>query len=447
MRSHNPTAAVIDAQAACPPLLNALQESNAAVFVLHDSESSPIPSGLPDGSVNVWSDQQQRLADRVAAALDAANLATGDARETVERRLLGLRDKQRDLQAELEAKSRFLANVSHELRTPLTSIREFASLTLDEIAGPVTDDQRDFQRTIISNVDHLSAIIQDLLLMSEAEQDGLHLALGPLEMNRTIQRALDQTPWKSANQADISVTVPQDLPLALGDDTRIVQVLTNLLSNALKFTPAEGHIRISAQASNSEIRVSVEDTGRGIAKHDLFRIFDRFYQVADPDGPSRKGTGLGLNIVKSIVEAHGGAVGVTSEAGKGSTFWFTLPIFSLGAWLQSSDASGSASRAPIVVTVRMQTTARGRRPQREDLERTAELLKRALRKDDRLVTVPAAECVYVLAQGRRSQGLSLRDRLAQVIRDCTDDSLREFGFEITLEDPDGHAGQRPRAAA
>ncbi len=440
-------AAVVDAPSLNTELIPMLMERGAALFVAVSDESPVDCALLPHCSVIIRSGHEDDIADKVRAALQAATMTGGADREAVGRRLQSVAKRGRDLQAELEAKGRFLANVSHELRTPLTSIREFASLTLDEVAGPVTGDQREFLTTIISNVDHLGLIIQDLLLISEMEEEGPRLVLGPLDVRKAVRRALDQTVSGKSGRAEVTVDLPDDLPMALADETRIVQVLTNLLSNALKFTPADGRVRVSAEVKSTTVEVSVQDTGRGIPPEDLPHVFERFYQVADPNGPSRKGTGLGLNIVKAIVESHGGEVRAVSTLTSGSTFCFTLPIFSVGAWLQDSQEPGAGPRAPIVITVRMTPTARGRYPAREDLEQVAELLKRPLRRDDRLVTAPAAGSVYVLVQGRRNQGLAVRDRLAQVIHACTDPGLREFGFEIGLEDAPESSGQQRRAAA
>jgi signal transduction histidine kinase len=239
-----------------------------------------------------------------------------------------------------EAKSRFLANVSHELRTPLTSVVGFAKLSrrrLEDVvvpAVPVGEPKVDRAvRQVRENLgiiadegDRLTLLINDLLDLAKIEAGRLDWRMARIQLEDVVRRGLAAT----ASLFDVSgltleVVVADQLPAVDGDRDRLVQVLINLVSNAVKFTPA-GMVRVQVAPDADHVRVEVTDSGRGIAEGDRERIFEPFRQASDtlPDGP--KGTGLGLPISRQIVEAHGGTMGVSSVVGGGSTFWFRIPV-------------------------------------------------------------------------------------------------------------------------
>jgi signal transduction histidine kinase len=281
---------------------------------------------------------------RLHAALEAQNRAL----ETrVAERTRELLEAMTDAQeartaAELanDAKSRFLANVSHELRTPLTSVVGFARLNrkrLDEVVFPVVprEDPRvdravrqvgDNLGIIVEEGERLTGLINDLLDLAKIEAGGVEWRMAPLRLEDVVRRALAAT---SALFEVGGVTLHEDveggLPEVTGDAERLVQVVINLLSNAVKFSPG-GRVTVGVARDGSALRVSVTDTGRGIAEADLERIFEPFRQASDtvPDGPL--GTGLGLPIARQIVRAHGGDLLVDSRPGGGSTFVFTIPV-------------------------------------------------------------------------------------------------------------------------
>jgi signal transduction histidine kinase len=238
-----------------------------------------------------------------------------------------------------EAKSRFLANVSHELRTPLTSVVGFAKLNrkrLDDVVFPVVprEDPKvdrairqvgDTLGIIVAEGERLTTLINDLLDLAKIESGRFEFHMAPLLLEDVVDRAIASTSslFEVAG-LPLRTEVDPGLPAVTGDMDRLVQVVINLLSNAVKFTSAGG-VDVRVQRQGDSLRVAVSDTGKGIPATDHERIFEPFRQASDtvPDGP--KGTGLGLPISRQIVQAHGGAMGVESAPGEGSTFWFTVP--------------------------------------------------------------------------------------------------------------------------
>lgn len=238
----------------------------------------------------------------------------------------------RDVTAEREAmrmKNEFVSTVSHELRTPLTSIKGYIDLILDGEAGEINDVQREFLSIVKENTDRLVELINDMLDISRIESGRIVLKVQPLDVRERIEGAVDTFQAILDQQGrTVHIDVPEDLPKVAGDPDRVGQVLINFISNAIKYSPEGGDVFIRASASDSMVRVEVTDQGIGIDPEDQSRLFTQFYRVDSSLTRQIGGTGLGLSIVKSIIELLGGNVGVTSEPGKGSTFWFTLPIAS-----------------------------------------------------------------------------------------------------------------------
>jgi len=236
------------------------------------------------------------------------------------------------LNAELDQagklKDQFLANVSHELRTPLNSVIGFSDLllTMASPESPLTDTQRDYLETIARNGRHLLDFINELLDLSKIAAGRMQLSLEPLALDALFREVADSVRAQLEARKHKLAIEPQSEPLLVtADRGRLRQVLLNLLSNAIKFTIDGGRITLSAQVAGDRVRVAVSDSGIGIAPEDQEKLFREFVQL---DGsPSRRyeGTGLGLALSKRLVELQGGAIGVDSHLGKGSTFWFTVP--------------------------------------------------------------------------------------------------------------------------
>jgi len=238
----------------------------------------------------------------------------------------------RDITAEREAavmKNEFVSMVSHELRTPLTSIKGYVDLIADGDAGEINEVQKEFLTIVQENSNRLVSLINDILDISRIESGRVHLRVDPLDMTEIIQGVAD-TFRTMADNSDVELMwVAEDpLPRAVGDRDRIGQVLMNLVSNAIKYSPGGGSVTIRARQDGEEVVVSVLDTGIGISPEDQEKLFTKFYRVDSSLTRDIGGTGLGLSICKSVVELLGGDVGCESEAGEGSTFWFSLPIAS-----------------------------------------------------------------------------------------------------------------------
>ncbi len=235
-----------------------------------------------------------------------------------------------DVTAEREVsqmKNEFVSTVSHELRTPLTSIKGYVDLILEGEAGEINEIQREFLGIVKENADRLVDLINDMLDISRIESGRIHLKIQPLDMADLIAGAVDTfAAVVEQSGHTIVVKVPDDLPRASGYRDRVEHVLINLISNAIKYSPRGGTITIRAKRDGDMIHVSVTDQGIGIAKEDQKKLFTKFYRVDSSLTREIGGTGLGLSICKSIIELLGGQIGVRSQAGKGSTFHFTLPI-------------------------------------------------------------------------------------------------------------------------
>lgn len=223
-------------------------------------------------------------------------------------------------------KQDFLNSVSHELRTPLTSIRGYTEFLQDEVGGPLGEANHDFVARIAEATARLERLVDDLLDFARMEAGAFKLAIRTASLTKKV-RAITASllPQAQAQRLEFEVELPDEPVIVAMDPDRIGQVLLNLLGNAIKFTPEGGRIGLRVLPGPSEVRVEVWDTGIGIAPTDQKRLFERFYQVHSSLTREAGGTGLGLPISKSLVEAHGGRLGFESELGKGATFWFTLP--------------------------------------------------------------------------------------------------------------------------
>jgi NtrC-family two-component system sensor histidine kinase KinB len=244
----------------------------------------------------------------------------------VDRRLLGVTLVLGDvtnLRRLDEMKSGLLSVVSHELKTPLTSIRMAAHLLLEERVGSLNTKQTELLMAARDDADRLQKIIEDLLDMGRLESGRVKLDLRAEPAERLVSDAL--TPLETSfhdRGVELQSEIPADTPAVLADPARIDHVFSNLLTNALKFTPPGGYVRVSAQTEADFVRFVVEDSGIGIPSEYLGRIFERFFRVPRDNQPG--GAGLGLAIAKEIVEAHGGSIAVQSTPGEGSRFSFTL---------------------------------------------------------------------------------------------------------------------------
>ena len=243
-------------------------------------------------------------------------------RKKAEQSLRAANERLRELD---RLKSDFVSTVSHELRTPIAIMREGASLCLDEVAGKITETQRGLLSDVLENADRLNRLVTDLLDISKIESGKVELRKGSIDLcdiAEQVCRAFE----KQAEEKGVKLKtyLPDTPPKLCADGDKITQILTNLVSNAIRFTNAGGKVTIRIADKEDAAKCSVSDTGFGIAEKNIPRLFSKFEQIARSDGPGYRGTGLGLAIAKGLVEQHGGKIGVESQPGQGSTFWFTL---------------------------------------------------------------------------------------------------------------------------
>lgn len=235
-----------------------------------------------------------------------------------------------------QAKTDFISFVSHELKQPMTSIKGYTDLLLKGQGGDLNDAQRSFLHTVKANVDRMRTMVSDLLDVSRIESGRIRLEIGTVSIERVVEDVLHTTRGQiKSKKQTLEVDIEPDLPFIQGDRDRLVQVLTNLVSNAYKYTPEKGRIEVSAQRwSNGSgegqpdqfVCCSVSDTGIGIAPQDQKQLFTKYFRAENPTVRSVPGTGLGLVIAKSLVELQGGEIWLESEVGEGSTFSFTVPV-------------------------------------------------------------------------------------------------------------------------
>lgn len=259
---------------------------------------------------------------------------------------------------QLQFKDQFLSHVSHELRTPLTSIYQFATILLDGLAGAMPVEQREHLETILRSANQLRTMIGDLLEATRAESGKTRVEKRCISIHEVIQQAVAMLQASALEKGVVlEAGVDSRIPLVLADPDRVLQILNNLIHNAIKFTPRDGSVIVKAclvEADAGFVYISVSDSGIGVSPEARPLIFERLYQDPDSIDDSRKGLGLGLYIARELVQLHGGRIWLESERGSGSTFSFTLPLFSLSKLLMPVITSqGKLREAASLVTVEL----------------------------------------------------------------------------------------------
>jgi signal transduction histidine kinase len=298
-------------------------------------------SGLEDEEMAASAVHQGVQDYLVKGSFDSKQLARA-MRYAIERQAL-LTSLDMSRRQQLQFKNEFLSHVSHELRTPLTCIHQFVSLILDGLAGKVLPEQREHLETVFRSVNQLRAMITDLLEATRAESGKIAIEPHCIVIGDVIRQAVALLQG-TAQAKGIGLEAGLDIriPFVYADPNRVLQVLTNLIENAIKFTPSDGSVMVKACLTDQDpdfVHIAVADTGRGISPEAKALIFERLYQDPNSVDDSRKGLGLGLYISKELVHLHGGKIWVESQLSHGSTFVFTLPLFSLAKFL-----------APVITT-------------------------------------------------------------------------------------------------
>ncbi len=265
----------------------------------------------------------QGFADQAALTIDNAML------------IEELKQKNIELERVSRVKSEFLATMSHELRTPLTAIIGFSELLIEEVMGNLQGDQKESLREILVNGENLLQMINGLLDLAKIEAGRMEVSIGPIaieDLLERVQRMVASLLQKKGHHFE--VRMEKEIPLIYADERKIQQVLLNLLSNAIKFTPNGGKISVSVHYNpwngqgakgHDRLEIAVQDNGIGIQPSDLKTIFESFRQVDSSYTREYQGTGLGLALVRQLVELHGGKIWAESEVGKGATFTFSIP--------------------------------------------------------------------------------------------------------------------------
>jgi signal transduction histidine kinase/CheY-like chemotaxis protein len=300
--------------------------------------------------------------------------------------------KSRELEIVSRHKSEFLAQMSHELRTPLNAIIGFSGVLLDRTFGDVNSKQEEYLGDILGAGRHLLSLINDVLDVAKVEAGQMNLELSDVDLGALLDDALVLVREQASDRAQtIGLNVEPDLPRVYADGRRIKQVVANLVSNAVKFTPEQGRIVTTARLVGDAVHVSVADNGIGIGPDDREMIFEAFNQVTAGPEPKPEGTGLGLTLSRQIVGLHGGSLWVESSAREGSTFTFSLPVrdaASVGAPAASRPTAEAVDPATVLLLV-------------EDDEHSVELLSLYLR-----------EAGFEIAVARNgAEGLELARRL------------------------------------
>ena len=287
--------------------------------------NSPIDRVLESRKIETGTDHDAliaRIGRECPIAATAAPIRRNDG--TMTGIVMVLRDvsQQREID---RMKSDFISSVSHELRTPLTSIKAYAETMLDDLN--MTDEtRREFLKIINEESDRLTNLINGILDISKIETGTIEIIRKPINIASVAKRAAESLEYVAGKKKiRLQTDIADHLPELLGDENKIFSMLTNLVNNAIKFTPENGTVSVSAHLVNNELVVKVSDSGMGIPKDDLNKIFGRFYRVHRP-GKQIPGTGLGLAIVKEIAMRHDGRIDVESQVEKGSTFTVYLPV-------------------------------------------------------------------------------------------------------------------------
>ena len=375
-------------------------------------------------------DGLQHRDEQLRAAAELLRKAHEELEVRVQERTAELRSANKRLEELSQLKDEFVSIVSHELRSPLVSVKGAVDLVLDETLGPVNEEQRSYLQVVDVNTDRLSELINTILDVSKIEAGRLSLVRRRVSVPQLVQTALTSAKGLAGGRtftADAAET-----PDVFADPNRILQVVANLVSNAVKFTKDEGTITVGVRERDGMVAVSVQDDGVGISAEDLAKLFQKFSQVGDKEA-KRKGTGLGLVLCKQLVEMHRGIISVESEPGKGTRFTFTLPIYTAPFVFQESlqELLESAQRTKQDAIA---VSALNGGPFGEQLEEAAAALRKQLLADELVLSLEGSWLAVLSIMDAKEAHVVRRRLLAAV-----EQVFAELGMEGSRPVPLGMA--------
>lgn len=372
-------------------------------------------------------------------------------RYAIERQALS-RSLEMSRKQQIEFKNQFLSHVSHELRTPLTCIYQYVTILLDGLAGDMSVEQREHLGTILKSVNQLGAMVRDLLEAARAESGKISLEWRCVAIDDLLQLAVTMMQATAQQkQVDLEVSTEPSIPFVYGDPDRILEVLINLIDNAIKFTPSRGSVTVHAARVPTDLDfvcISVADTGCGITPEARSLIFERLYQDPNAIDNNRKGLGLGLFIAKELVTLHGGRVWVASDGASGSTFSFSLPLYSLAKLLLPVITVQNQLRSAVTL-VRVDLRSKLRPPRgnwKEICKRARELVERCVFLDKDLVlpqmTASGAEQTLLIVASTDEAGAPImmtriREQLEKVEELKTSSEFTVSATSVSLPEPAG----------
>ena len=288
--------------------------------------AASIGQGALDQRIEVRSgDELETLADQFNAMAAQLRESYADLEQKVEDRTREVEEKSRQLELASQHKSEFLASMSHELRTPLNAILGFSEVLLERMFGDLNERQEDYLRDVLASGQHLLSLINDILDLSKVEAGRMELEVEEFSLREALENGLTMVRGRAGNRGiALGLEIDQGLDVIEADERKVKQVIFNLLTNAVKFTPEGGQIDVSARPDDGAVLIEVRDSGVGISSEDQERLFEAFRQVGEASRQA-EGTGLGLALSRKFVELHGGCIRVESEVGVGSTFIVRLP--------------------------------------------------------------------------------------------------------------------------
>jgi len=374
--------------------------------------------------------KKQRLEKELNKVKDELEIQTWGLKKTNEAiKLLykELEEKNKRLQELDRLKSDFISTVSHELRTPLSITKEGISLMLDGIPGAINEKQKKILATAMDSIDRLSRMIGELLDTSKIESGKMELNRELADIVTLIKQVVMSFESKAKEKGlmlkTVSATNRIDIYI---DPDKITQVFTNLIANSIKFTE-KGCIEIFVQDKKNEVLCRVSDTGQGISKEDLPKVFSKFEQFGRVVGPGEKGTGLGLSITKGIIEAHKGQIWIESEVGKGAKFTFTLPKYTTETLFKEYVTNGikkaveKNSRASIIVVSLAEfanlNTMLPPEEIRAILEEIRGVINKSLRRSGDAVVKDTGEIIVILVGCDKNSCFNVASRLEQAVKD------------------------------